>query len=235
MASRVPFKALLLDIEGTTTPISFVTDILFPYAQKQYDHYIRTNWNHPDFVPVKEAFRSEDPSLVTDPGHLITFVEEKHSKNEKHTAFKSLQGNLWKSGYEDGSLISPVYKDVPAAIHALAKEGVRTYIYSSGSISAQKLLFKYSDQGDLTPALSGYFDTSTAGAKTSASSYKTIGEETSIEARDWLFLSDNINEVIAAKEAGMQSWAVSRPGNAELTQQERSRNKIVSTFDEIYE
>ncbi|CCG84048.1 protein of unknown function [Taphrina deformans PYCC 5710] len=227
------FKALLLDIEGTTTPISFVTDVLFPYAQAQYADYINRNWNDKSFSSYKEAFASEDKSLVADPETLIAFVLKKHASNEKHTAFKSLQGALWKSGYEDGSIKSIVYPDVPRKIQALSDSEIGTYIYSSGSIPAQKLLFKYSDQGDLTPSLRGYYDTSTAGAKTAASSYTKINESVNLKTGDWLFLSDNVNEVRAAQEAGMQSYVVSRPGNAELNAEERQTFKVIESFDEI--
>ncbi|RYF22680.1 MAG: acireductone synthase [Oxalobacteraceae bacterium] len=224
------YKALLLDIEGTTTPISFVTDVLFPYAERQYSSYIHKNWSTDAFQPYKEAFAQDDRTLVGDPEALIAFVQSKHAKNEKHTAFKSLQGALWKSGYEDGSIKSLVYTDVPEAIRRLSQQGIQTYIYSSGSIPAQKLLFKYSDQGDLTGMLSGYFDTSTAGPKTSASSYAKISEDTKVASSDWLFLSDNVKEAEAAKDAGMQSWVVERPGNAELSAESRQTNKVITTF-----
>lgn len=223
--------ALLLDIEGTTTPITFVTEVLFPYAQKQYAPFIRSNWDDEQFQSYKEAFVIEDKNLGTDPEKLIQFVEQKHKNNEKHTAFKALQGHLWKSGYEDGSLKSIVYVDVPAAIRKLDNHGIKTYIYSSGSIPAQKLLFKYSDQGDLTPLLSGYNDTSTAGSKLDAASYTKISKTIEIEPCQILFLSDNVREVDAARKSGMQAWVVERPGNAPLTAEERANHRVISNFD----
>lgn len=233
MLDRSTFKALLLDIEGTTTPISFVTDVLFPYAERQYASFIRSHWSSEDFKAYKDAFAAEDPALVADPETLISFVQDKHAKNEKHTAFKGLQGALWKAGYEDGSIKSLLYSDVPWAISRCATEGVATYIYSSGSIPAQKLLFRYSDHGDITPALSGYFDTSTAGPKISASSYSKISEQTEIPPSAWLFLSDNVKEVKAATSAGMQSWLVERPGNAALSAEDRAEYRVVTSFDEL--
>lgn len=227
------FRALLLDIEGTTTPISFVTDVLFPYAERQYASYIHKNWSSDAFQPYKDGFAEEDRNLGSNPEALIAFVQAKHAKNEKHTAFKSLQGALWKSGYEDGSIKSLVYPDVPEAIRRLGELGIPTYIYSSGSIPAQKLLFKYSDQGDLTGLLSGYFDTSTAGAKTASSSYVKIGREVNVVLSDCLFLSDNVHEVEAAKAAGMQSLIVERPGNAELSEESRQRHQVITTFDTL--
>jgi enolase-phosphatase E1 len=183
------FKALLLDIEGTTTPISFVTEVLFPYAQAQYGKYIKDNWHSSSFSSIKSAFAAENTSLSSSSEALISFVEEKHAKNEKHTAFKALQGQLWKSGYESGQLKSIVYQDVPKAIERLQ---VPVFIYSSGSVEAQILLFKYSDQGDLTPRLQGYFDTSTAGPKMESASYSKILEQIDFSAGDVLFLSDNV-------------------------------------------
>ena len=226
-------KALLLDIEGTTTPISFVTDTLFPYARSRYSSFIRENWSNSSFAPYKDAFTAENEDTTKSPDALISFVTTKHDSNEKHTAFKSLQGHIWKSGYEDGSIKSTVYADVPAAISRLQASGIKTHIYSSGSIAAQKLLFAYSDHGDLTPLLSGYNDTSTAGAKTDPTSYKKIASASESDTQSWLFLSDNVKEVAAALEAGMSSCVVDRPGNAELSEQDRARYKMITSFDEI--
>lgn len=231
MSASRQFSALLLDIEGTTTPISFVTEVLFPFAKIQYPNYIAKSWNDSSFAPYKNAFTAEDSSLTKDPETLTTFVLDKHAKNEKHTAFKSLQGALWKSGYEDGSIKSIVYEDVLTRLKSLPIGS--TYIYSSGSIPAQKLLFRYSDQGDLTPLLSGYFDTSTAGPKTASSSYSKISKTTGINPKEWLFLSDNVKEVEAAKAAGMQSIIVVRPGNADLTDADRQAHETITTFQGI--
>lgn len=229
----VRMKALILDIEGTTTPISFVTEILFPYAQKEYGSYISRNWNEESFASYKAAFAQEDAKIVESPESLTDFVLAKHAKNEKHTAFKSLQGAIWKAGYADGSIKATVYNDVPRAIDRVRASGGSVYIYSSGSIPAQKLLFGYSDQGDLTTKLSGYFDTSTAGSKLSTDSYGKISQSIQTAPNDCLFLSDNVKEVDAAKEAGMESWVVERPGNAELSSKDREKNKIIKTFDEV--
>ncbi|BFZ53968.1 enolase-phosphatase E1 [Savitreella phatthalungensis] len=232
-------RALLLDIEGTTTPISFVSDVLFPYAQRQYRPFISSQWSSSAFAPYKQAF---EPDGVTQaPEDLISFVEAKHAANEKHTAFKALQGHLWESGYASGELQSTVYPDVVAAIRGLASRSdssggpVQTYIYSSGSIPAQKLLFGHVGDGigDLTPELSGYFDTSTAGAKVNATSYQTIATQTNIQPDCWLFLSDNPKEVTAAKQAGMHRWIVRRPGNAPLTAQDLEAHKVVDDFTSV--
>ncbi|ORY79884.1 acireductone synthase-like protein [Protomyces lactucae-debilis] len=224
------FKALVLDIEGTTTPISFVTDVLFPHAEAQYASYIRQHWSSPAFAQIKASFAAEDEALVSSPETLISFVQTKHAKNEKHTAFKALQGQLWKSGYESGALKSMIYEDVPRAINRL---GVPVSIYSSGSIDAQILLFKYSDRGDLTPHLQGYFDTSTAGPKIQASSYSKIVEKLRQSACDVLFLSDNVKEVEAAKEAGLQSYIVERPGNAPLSDTAKAAHRVITSFDTL--
>lgn len=233
MAAGRPFKAILLDIEGTTTPITFVTEVLFPYAQDQYSNFIKAVWSTSDFLPTKQAFAAQDSSLTSNPDALIQFVRGKHAKNEKHTAFKSLQGDIWKAGYKDGTLKSIVYPDVTLALDEWKNNGIETYIYSSGSVPAQKLLFQYTNHGDLRSKLRGYFDTSTAGSKTEASSYTTIITTTGIEANDWLFLSDNVKEVVAAQEAGMESYVVQRPGNAELSAEDQSNHRIIKSFDGI--
>lgn len=225
------FKALLLDIEGTTTPISFVNDKLFPYAMNEYDSYIRKNWEETSFQDCKSAFGNEDPRLMESPDEMISFVHEKHRSNEKHPAFKALQGMIWKSGYENGTLKAIIYHDVPDAFRRL--QGIKTYIYSSGSIDAQKLLFKYSDQGDLTAHLSGYNDTLSAGSKLSGASYTRISEQAQIDIKHWLFLSDNVKEVEAAQSAGMNSWILVRDGNAPLTEDDRVRHHVIQSFNEL--
>jgi enolase-phosphatase E1 len=164
----------------------------------------------------------------------------------------ALQGHIWAEGYARGELKATLFADVAPRIRAWTTaskpeedkdgegEGVaatKVMIYSSGSVAAQKLLFGHTDgePADLNPLLSGYFDTVTAGPKTERASYEAIlaKAETAVPAGEWLFLSDNVREVEAAKEAGMQSFVVDRPGNAPLSEEDRRRHRVITSFDEL--
>lgn len=149
---------------------------------------------------------------------------------------KSLQGYLWLRGYETGALRCPLFEDVEPKLRSWHKASIPIIIYSSGSVAAQKLLFQYtnsSPDADLRPLLSDYFDTVNAGFKTEKTSYEKIAQTREEDIGKWLFLSDNVKEVDAAKDAGMQSWVVFRDGNPELSQQDREGQKVIGSFDEI--
>ncbi|KAK4223708.1 enolase-phosphatase E1 [Podospora fimiseda] len=160
------------------------------------------------------------------------------SQDLKISYLKSLQGYLWESGYKFGELKSPLFPDVTPKLAAWRNEqGAKLMIYSSGSVAAQKLLFRHTDgePSDLTAWLDDYFDTVNAGPKTEAASYtKIVGHHPELgSAGDWLFLSDNVKEVEAAKQAGLQSIIVERPGNAELSEEARAKHRVVTSFDQI--
>lgn len=150
---------------------------------------------------------------------------------------KSLQGYLWLSGYERGALRCPLFADVAASMRAWHDAGLTIAIYSSGSVAAQKLLFQYTNAtptADLRPLLSAYFDTVSAGPKTAAQSYEVIARRFPAVARArWLFLSDNVREVAAAVEAGMQSAVVVREGNAPLTAEDVARHAMIESFEAV--
>lgn len=163
---------------------------------------------------------------------------------------KSLQGHLWAEGYASGALLAPLFPDVAPQIRAWHAAGTRVVIYSSGSVAAQRMLFGHTtttdnnDDGggggegkgaDLTPLLSGFWDTLNAGPKTEAASYARIAAAYPEvqSAEEWLFLSDNVKEVEAAQEAGMQSFVVQRPGNAELAPEERGRHRVVTSLEGV--
>lgn len=158
------------------------------------------------------------------------------SRDVKVSYLKSLQGYLWETGYHNGQLKAPLFPDVGPKFASWTQDGVRIIIYSSGSVAAQKLLFKHTngDPADLTPAIADYFDTVNAGLKAEASSYdKIAAQHADIPADEWLFLSDNVKEVEAAKRAGMQSFVVQRPGNAELPEGAREQHRVVESFAEL--
>ncbi|KAK4244410.1 HAD-like domain-containing protein, partial [Corynascus novoguineensis] len=212
----------------------------FPYALSALPATLASEWSSPHFAPYRDAF---PPEHSANPEALLAHVRDLMSRDVKIAYLKSLQGYLWEAGYASGALKAPLFPDVAPRIRAWVggTDGggsVRVMIYSSGSVAAQKLLFRHTDNGgeqaDLTGFLSDYFDTVNAGPKTERASYERIaGKYPDVPIGEWLFLSDNVREVEAAKEAGMQSYVVERPGNAQLTEQERAKNRVVTSFAEL--
>ncbi|WP_375398400.1 acireductone synthase [uncultured Sphingomonas sp.] len=196
----LPPSALLLDVEGTTTSTAFVTDTLFPYARERLAAY----------VPIH---REELASILAGmpPGDPVATLLGWMDHDAKEPALKEIQGRIWREGYEAGALAGHVYPDTVAAFHRWSRAGVPTYIYSSGSVEAQQLLFAHSVEGDLTPMLSGYFDTR-VGAKREAASYQAIAAELRTVTPAMLFVSDTPAEVDAARAAGMAAMLIDRDG-----------------------
>lgn len=188
------FSAILTDIEGTTTPIAFVHRVLFPYAQARMAAFTATG------APVLEAV--PEPRLET----LLRWM----GGDEKIPVLKTIQGMIWAEGYENGALKGEIYPDVPPALRRWARAGLRLYVYSSGSVAAQKLLFGHSVAGDLTPLFSGFFDIA-SGPKREAASYAAIARGTGLPAGEFLFLSDVAAELDAAAGAGMATCQLVRP------------------------
>ncbi|KAI2642620.1 enolase-phosphatase E1 [Xylaria nigripes] len=223
-------KVVLLDIEGTVCPISFVKDVLFPYALRVLPETLEAQWDSPHFAKYKDAFPPEHRSSKHE---LAAHVRDLMDKDIKISYLKALQGYLWEEGYATGVLNAHLFADVPDKLSAWHRNGVKIMIYSSGSVPAQKLLFKHTDAetSDLTPLISDWFDTVNAGLKTEVKSYRTIAEShPEFPVGQWLFLSDNPKEVDAAISAGMQSQVVKRPGNPELPDGVLGRLPIVETF-----
>jgi enolase-phosphatase E1 len=197
-------KTILLDIEGTTSSISFVADELFPYARKHLAAYVAT---HSEEVAPILADVPGDDKVAT----LIQWIDE----DRKATPLKTLQGLIWAQGYADGELSGHVYPDAPEALRRWQAMGIPVAIYSSGSIAAQKLIFGHSVAGDLTPLLSGYFDTTT-GPKREADSYAKIAKALDLDPGDILFVTDIKQEADAAREAGVQAVLIAREGGGEV-------------------
>lgn len=198
----------LLDIEGTTTPISFVYQVLFPFARTQFGTFLRENWDKP-------AVRAEAAGL----GEAIESPEQAEKaalalmdEDRKLGPLKALQGRIWEAGYRSGHLKSQLFPDVPPMLRRRKTAGLRSYIYSSGSVLAQRLLFSHTPEGDLTNLLAGYFDTE-VGGKGESDSYRKIAEQIGISPSDGLFATDVLTEALAAREAGWQSVLMVRPGN----------------------
>ncbi|WP_313534514.1 acireductone synthase [Sphingomonas sp.] len=193
-------KAVLLDIEGTTSSIAFVAEVLFPYAAMHLARYVEAHSE--EVAPILAEVPGEDKVAT-----LLDWIAE----DRKATPLKTLQGLIWARGYADGTLRGHVYPDTPEALHRWYTAGVDIYIYSSGSIAAQKLIFGHSVAGDLTPMLSGYFDTTT-GPKRDAESYTKIAAATGCAANEILFVSDMQPEVDAARAAGLGALLIDRAG-----------------------
>ncbi|GJN68249.1 enolase-phosphatase [Purpureocillium lilacinum] len=208
------FEVLVFDIEGTVCSISFVHDVLFPYALDALPGHLDQNWDSPIFAHYRDAFPPEYRNVRV---ALEAHVRDLVSRDVKAPYLKALQGHLWKQGYESGEIKAPLFPDVAPLIIAAHALGKRIIIYSSGSVPAQKLLFAHTNASpqDLTPLISEYFDTVNAGPKTEPGSYATIlASHPDIAPARWLFLSDNLKEVRAAMASGMRSLPVTRPGNA---------------------
>ncbi|KAF2478708.1 HAD-like domain-containing protein [Neohortaea acidophila] len=297
-------KCVLLDIEGTVCPISFVKDTLFPYALKALPDVLSSKWDDEDFRPYRDAFPEEARQSAQE---LQAHVEDLTKRDVKIAYLKNLQGYLWETGYKTGAYSTPLFPDVAPQLRKWKEQGVQLVIYSSGSVFAQKLLFghvasptaeagqkrKRALEGDLdhdetVPAkkkaiegeggaadgsdgavqmssdlatnnidtiqadttnlphedgnastedlqhlISGWFDTTNAGLKQDAGSYKKIADALQMAPQDIHFLSDNVKEVEAAIEAGMASSIVDRPGNAPLSEEDKARFHVVQSLDQV--
>lgn len=230
------FQAILLDIEGTTTPIDFVHQTLFPYAKARVAGFFQQNFDSLKFeigqlekecdadLEYKSVFRADSPNSVAD--YLKFLIDN----DRKSTTLKSIQGMIWEAGYASGELVSMVYPDVATAFKKWSEEDKVIAIYSSGSVLAQQMIFKYSDQGDLTRNIDRYFDTN-IGHKREQTSYAKIAAELELEPAEILFVSDIPAELDAAANAGMQTALSIRPGNAEVD--ENAAQKFIKSFDEM--
>ncbi len=210
-------KAVLTDIEGTTAPVSFVAEVLFPYAAARLDAFVRANLND-RAVAEALAQTAELAGRALTLDEAIAILLGWIKADRKATPLKTLQGKIWRQGYESGVIRSPVYADAVAALTAWRARGLRLDVYSSGSVEAQVLLYAHTEAGDLTPLFSGYFDTR-IGPKVEAASYGAIAGEIGLAPAEILFLSDLPREVDAALKAGMKSWRIDRalPAGTMLT------------------
>jgi enolase-phosphatase E1 len=204
-------KAIVTDIEGTTSSLSFVKDILFPYASINLPDYVRAHANEPQVKAQLDAVRAEI-GVSADDEAVITQLLQWIAEDKKATPLKALQGQIWEQGYADGDFHGHIYKDAYEQLKAWHAQGIKLYVYSSGSVFAQKLLYAHTRHGDLTPLFSGYFDTN-IGAKTEIASYQAIANELGNKADEILFLSDIEAELDAARQAGMQTYWLVREGD----------------------
>ncbi|KPW84149.1 acireductone synthase [Pseudomonas congelans] len=209
----MPIKAILTDIEGTTSAVSFVFDVLFPFARKHLPGFVRQNAEQPAVAQQLQAVRDQAGEPDADVERVIAVLLEWIAEDRKATPLKALQGMVWEQGYNAGQLKGHVYPDAVDALKHWHQQGYRLYVYSSGSIQAQQLIFGCSEAGDLSGLFSGYFDT-TSGPKREAQSYQTIAQAMDCPAGDILFLSDIVEELDAARVAGMATCGLARDGGA---------------------
>jgi len=210
--------AVLLDIEGTTTAISFVYDVLFPYATSALEPFLAAHGRSPAVQGVLDTVLTDatpaEQGLERIAG-VTAVIRRQMAQDVKASGLKQLQGLLWQHGYESGAIKAHVFADVPPALQAWKQAGRPVAIYSSGSILAQQLLFRHSSAGDLTPYLSGYYDT-TSGPKREAASYAAIATAWGLPPGGITFATDQPAEASAATSAGMRAVLLMRPGNAPL-------------------
>jgi enolase-phosphatase E1 len=223
MAITDQVQAIVLDIEGTTTPVDFVIGVLFPFARDRLATFLTQEGNDPavqaDLAQLRQEYAQESPTATLpawegmDPLAAVPYLHYLMDCDRKSTGLKSLQGKIWDQGYANGTLQSQIFPDVKPALEHWHQAGKRLYIYSSGSIQAQRLLFAHSETGDLTPLLSGYFDTTT-GSKKVSDSYEKIAASLGLPGDRILFISDVVDELKAAKTAGFQVVLSDRLGNS---------------------
>ena len=207
----MPIKAILTDIEGTTSAVSFVFDVLFPYARQHLPGFVRAHAEEPAVAAQLAAVRAESGEADADVERVIAILLEWIAADRKATPLKALQGMVWEQGYRAGQLKGHVYPDAVEALRAWHAAGYALNVYSSGSIQAQKLIFGCSEAGDLTPLFDAYFDT-TSGGKREAASYARIAAALARPAGEILFLSDVVEAIDAAQAAGMATCGLARDG-----------------------
>jgi enolase-phosphatase E1 len=206
-------RAALVDVEGTTSTIAFVHDVLFPYADEHLDAYVAAHRSEPEVAQaMRDAARLAGLEPGADDAAVLAHLHAWIAHDRKATPLKTLQGLIWAEGYARTGLRGHVYPDAAAGLRRWHAAGVRLYVYSSGSVEAQRVLFANSAQGDLSALFSGNFDT-TVGGKREAPSYRAIADVIALPPRDVVFLSDVDAELDAARTAGMQTVRLLRPAD----------------------
>lgn len=220
---------ILTDIEGTTSSISFVKDVLFPYARERLPAFVVTHTDNPDVQHWLHDAAKEAGLVSATQQEIIDLLLSWIDADRKSTALKALQGMIWEEGYASGEFRAHIYPDAASQLREWHASGKHLYVYSSGSVPAQKLLFEHTEAGDLTRFFSGYFDTE-IGAKRDADSYRRITVAIGSPASEILFLSDIVEELDAARAAGMQTTLLARaPALCDTV----SSHPCVATFDAI--
>ena len=244
LPAETSIRVILLDIEGTTTPIDFVTRILFPYASRKIDSFLReksqdqavrtliTELRTQQGEDAKRGLHPPDWRQEEQEAELkstVAYCQWLIEKDSKCTPLKALQGMIWQAGYASGELRGQVYPDVPRAFERWRQQKREIAIYSSGSVLAQRLLFQTTTFGDLTVFIRDYFDTHT-GAKQDPESYKKIADSLGKVPDEVLFISDALKEVEAAQTAGMRSLLCDRSAGSVASS---AGAEVIHSFDEV--
>ena len=234
-------RGILLDIEGTTSSISFVYDVMFPYVRRELDSFLEQNWNQVELTTAVDRIADEaghssshewlasHPTSNDKRAEVSSEVIRLMDADVKSTGLKLLQGQIWKSGFESGELKAHLYPDVLPSLQRWTDEGCDIRIYSSGSVQAQQLFFGHTVDGDLLSFFRGHYDTTT-GPKREADSYRKIARDYGIAAQQITFYSDVLAELDAASQAGMATYLVCRPGNAPVTPENDVKHARVTCF-----
>jgi enolase-phosphatase E1 len=215
-------SAIVTDIEGTTGSIAFVHEVLFPYTRARLAAFI--GGHRPEVSAILDEVRAAENDTTLDDGALIAVLERWIDEDRKAAPLKTLQGMIWRAGYESGELVGHVYDDAERGLRRWRAAGLGLFVYSSGSVEAQKLLFSHSVDGDLSGLFDGYFDTG-VGPKASPESYSRIAAELGRDPGEILFLSDTLAEIEAARSAGLQAIRIVREGPVQPGE--------AASFDEI--
>jgi len=232
-------KVILLDIEGTTTPIDFVHKRLFPFAKAKIGEFVRENFDEiqAEIAQLKTEYKKDFTEQIygrdfreNSPESVANYLKFLTEVDRKSTPLKSLQGKIWQAGYESGELRSEMFADVPQAFERWKTQGKTIAIFSSGSVLAQELIFKYSNFGDLSGFISDYFDTNVGGKK-EAESYVKIAAALNHPPKRIAFVSDILAELDAARNAGCETVLAVRTGNGQIT--EDFTHRSINSFDEI--
>lgn len=219
-------KAILTDIEGTISSLEYVRKVMFPYSKKNLRSFMT---EHKEEDIVKKTIRELSDKLgkSVDIEESIKILESWIDADLKEPILKEIQGYIWEEGFKDGKLKGHIYQDAYIKLMEWKEIGIKIYVFSSGSVKAQKLFFKYTDYGDITNIFSGFFDTK-MGSKKDKDSYLKISDEIKLKPREILFLSDIEEELDASREAGMKTIRVLRDG-IEIS----SKHKVVRDFSSI--
>jgi enolase-phosphatase E1 len=225
----IEIRAIVTDIEGTTSSIDFVRDVLFPYARKRLPAFVETHGGRPEVQHWLHEAAREAGLVEASRQDIIELLLGWIDEDRKSTALKALQGMIWKDGYEAGDYRAHIYPEVAARLRGWRADGLRIYVYSSGSVPAQQLFFRHSEAGDLSPLFAGYFDTET-GPKREPESYRRIADAIDEQPRHLLFLSDIVEELDAARAAGFHTaWLVREP----MALPDAPRHLVHRDFDSI--
>lgn len=219
--------SILTDIEGTTSSLSFVRDVLFPYSRTHLPAFIKAHAQDPLIQKELEAINQLKGAVLSQQeaiDQLLTWIEQ----DQKVTPLKALQGLIWEAGYEQGDFHGHLYEDAARMLKVWASQGLKLYVFSSGSIKAQKLLFGHTEEGDLSPLFSDFFDTR-IGSKHDPEAYRAIARATRQPASSILFLSDIGTELDAARAAGMATTQLIRENQPIHSEQ----HAVAKTFDDI--